>query len=73
MLNLFLGQGSRLQEPGTEQQVWDPRNARSLPAGWANGVAKAIINSAFSISSQPDIQEGAEHSGQVTTSSSRMS
>lgn len=61
MLNLFLWQGSRLQEPGTEQQVWDPRNARSLPAGWANGVAKAIINSAFSS------QQSAWHSGRGWT------
>lgn len=32
MLNLFLGRGTRLQEPGTEQQVWDPRNAREPPS-----------------------------------------
>lgn len=31
-LNLFLGQGIRLQEPGTEQQVWDLRNAREPPS-----------------------------------------
>lgn len=48
MLNLFLGQGIKLQEPGTEQQVWNPRNARSLPKNWANGMAKAIITATFS-------------------------
>lgn len=48
MLNLLLGQATRLQWPGTEQQVWDARNARgAFLISWTNGVARAIMTFHF--------------------------